>query len=448
MVQSEVADRLAAPPGSKVYGVPSVKAAWYADVRRAGCDRPQRLLAGAERRLRPGRLDPPRPARRPPSRGRRSSRSSTPRSPSAARRCAPPSRGWPAPRRPPRRPSRAPASTRWPAASARRRASSRGSPRASTPVTRPPSARVTVRAPAKINLAPRRRRGRAPTASTRSPRSTRRSACTTRSRVADGRRRDGHRHRRGRDAWPTYRSTGPTSRSAPPGCSPRHHGVDRGVAHRHRTRASRSPAAWPAAARTPPRRCWPATAVGPAAPRDEDLLALAAELGSDVPFALVGGTAHRHRPRRARDAADDPRRRTGGWSCRVRRGPVHARRSTASSTGCTPARRSAHAEIPDELIAGAARPATPRRWAPRCATTSRRRRSACVPSSAERRRWAVEYGARRGAVRLRPELPVPLREPRRTRPGVAAALREAGLRVVPVAHRPGRRRPPRPEGSH
>ncbi|MEO5652182.1 MAG: 16S rRNA (adenine(1518)-N(6)/adenine(1519)-N(6))-dimethyltransferase RsmA [Marmoricola sp.] len=36
MVQSEVADRLAASPGSKVYGIPSVKAAWYADVRRAG----------------------------------------------------------------------------------------------------------------------------------------------------------------------------------------------------------------------------------------------------------------------------------------------------------------------------------------------------------------------------------------------------------------------------
>ena len=36
MVQSEVADRLAASPGSKTYGVPSVKAAWYADVRRAG----------------------------------------------------------------------------------------------------------------------------------------------------------------------------------------------------------------------------------------------------------------------------------------------------------------------------------------------------------------------------------------------------------------------------
>ncbi|MGW7008847.1 16S rRNA (adenine(1518)-N(6)/adenine(1519)-N(6))-dimethyltransferase RsmA [Streptomyces sp. NPDC054933] len=36
MVQSEVADRLAAAPGSKVYGVPSVKAAWYAEVKRAG----------------------------------------------------------------------------------------------------------------------------------------------------------------------------------------------------------------------------------------------------------------------------------------------------------------------------------------------------------------------------------------------------------------------------
>jgi 16S rRNA (adenine1518-N6/adenine1519-N6)-dimethyltransferase len=36
MVQAEVAERLAAPPGSRVYGVPSVKAAWYADVGRAG----------------------------------------------------------------------------------------------------------------------------------------------------------------------------------------------------------------------------------------------------------------------------------------------------------------------------------------------------------------------------------------------------------------------------
>lgn len=36
MVQSEVADRMAAGPGSRTYGVPSAKAAWFADVRRAG----------------------------------------------------------------------------------------------------------------------------------------------------------------------------------------------------------------------------------------------------------------------------------------------------------------------------------------------------------------------------------------------------------------------------
>ena len=36
MVQAEVANRLAAGPGSRTYGVPSVKAAWYADVRLAG----------------------------------------------------------------------------------------------------------------------------------------------------------------------------------------------------------------------------------------------------------------------------------------------------------------------------------------------------------------------------------------------------------------------------
>jgi 16S rRNA (adenine1518-N6/adenine1519-N6)-dimethyltransferase len=36
MVQWEVAERLAARPGSRVYGAPSVKAAWYADVQQAG----------------------------------------------------------------------------------------------------------------------------------------------------------------------------------------------------------------------------------------------------------------------------------------------------------------------------------------------------------------------------------------------------------------------------
>ena len=36
MVQAEVADRMAASPGSKIYGVPSVKMAWYGEVTKAG----------------------------------------------------------------------------------------------------------------------------------------------------------------------------------------------------------------------------------------------------------------------------------------------------------------------------------------------------------------------------------------------------------------------------
>jgi 16S rRNA (adenine1518-N6/adenine1519-N6)-dimethyltransferase len=36
MVQAEVADRLAAKPGGKEYGIPSVKAAWWTDVKNVG----------------------------------------------------------------------------------------------------------------------------------------------------------------------------------------------------------------------------------------------------------------------------------------------------------------------------------------------------------------------------------------------------------------------------
>ncbi|MEU3020631.1 16S rRNA (adenine(1518)-N(6)/adenine(1519)-N(6))-dimethyltransferase RsmA [Nocardiopsis sp. NPDC007018] len=36
MVQAEVADRITATPGGRIYGVPSAKVAWYADARRAG----------------------------------------------------------------------------------------------------------------------------------------------------------------------------------------------------------------------------------------------------------------------------------------------------------------------------------------------------------------------------------------------------------------------------
>ena len=36
MVQDEVADRMSATPGNKIYGIPSVKGAWYGTMRKAG----------------------------------------------------------------------------------------------------------------------------------------------------------------------------------------------------------------------------------------------------------------------------------------------------------------------------------------------------------------------------------------------------------------------------
>lgn len=62
MVQAEVGQRLAAPPGSKVYGGPSVKAAWYGTWRTAGVVSRQvfwpvpnvdSILVGFERRASP-----------------------------------------------------------------------------------------------------------------------------------------------------------------------------------------------------------------------------------------------------------------------------------------------------------------------------------------------------------------------------------------------------------
>lgn len=66
MVQAEVGYRLAAEPGSKVYGAPSVKAAWYGDWRTAGqvsrlvfwpVPNVDSVLVGFERREAPGTED-------------------------------------------------------------------------------------------------------------------------------------------------------------------------------------------------------------------------------------------------------------------------------------------------------------------------------------------------------------------------------------------------------
>ena len=54
MVQSEVGERLAAAPGSKVYGSPSAKAAWYGSWRTGRQRIAAGVLAGAERGQRAG----------------------------------------------------------------------------------------------------------------------------------------------------------------------------------------------------------------------------------------------------------------------------------------------------------------------------------------------------------------------------------------------------------
>ena len=89
MVQAEVADRLVAPPGSRTYGVPSAKAAWFADAAPRRLGGALGVLARPQRRQRAGGLGAPRPAGDLAPRAPTSSPSSTPRSPSAARPCAP-----------------------------------------------------------------------------------------------------------------------------------------------------------------------------------------------------------------------------------------------------------------------------------------------------------------------------------------------------------------------
>ncbi len=112
MVQAEVADRLAAGPGSRTYGVPSVKASWYGSVERAGTIGRSVFwpVPGVDSALvRLTRLEAPRgttSCAAPPS------RSPTWPSASAARPCVRPSRTGRAAPRPPRPSCRPPALTR------------------------------------------------------------------------------------------------------------------------------------------------------------------------------------------------------------------------------------------------------------------------------------------------------------------------------------------------
>src|SRR5262249_61084737 len=69
MVQAEVADRMTAAAGSRVYGVPSVKLAWFASARRAGAVTRAVFWAGPDGDSGPGAFTRPGPLRARPGPG-------------------------------------------------------------------------------------------------------------------------------------------------------------------------------------------------------------------------------------------------------------------------------------------------------------------------------------------------------------------------------------------
>ena len=326
--------------------MPSVKAAWYADVRRAGAvgrnvfwpapnvdsglvawtrREPPATTVSRERgvhRRRRGVRPPPQGAARGAARARRA-------------RPRPSTRRW--------RAAGIDPLTRGEQLRARRlRAAHRGAGRRTgRPVTREGGVRPAHGDRPRRGQGQPRARGRAgcaPTDATRWPPSTRRSACTT---TSARRRPSGGR-------WPSARS-GEVDCSGVP-LDEDNLAVRAGAAARRAprprprrrastsTRASRSPAGWPAAAPTPPPPWSRSTGCG-------DLRH--ARRGP----ARAGRAARQRRALRAARAAPptapaaasrSPRSMTpattGGWWCPTTAG-CRPRRSTASSTGSTPSPR-------------------------------------------------------------------------------------------------------------
>ena len=424
MVQAEVADRLAAAPGLEGLRRPVGQGRLVRRRTPRRRDRPQRLLAGAQRRLRPGRLDPPRAARPPPPPASRCSRSSTRPSPSAARRCAARCAGWPAPPRPPTAALEHAGVDPLARGEAldvdRLRPDRRGAApddRASAPVAT--AARLTVRAPAKINLhlgvGAAREDGFHPLRTVYQAVGLYDDVTVDRRRRLGGSTLDVRRlHRRRRRA----RSTTTTSSTAPPTCSPRTTAST--AAGRRRSIAKAIPVAGGHGRRLRRRRRRAGRArpaVGRSSTSDDDLLALAAELGSDVPFALRRRHRARHRPRRAgrRPVAD---RGTWWWV-------VVPVRATGLST---PAVYRHFDELFPDAPADRRRPPTrcSPRWPTgdphalgraRCTTTSRPPRSTCAPTSATCSTRGEAEGALRGLVSgSGPDLRRSSAESRRPRP--------------------------------
>ena len=455
MVQAEVADRLAARPGQPDVRRPVGEGALV----RATCAGPARSGVPSSGR-RPtstpvwSRIDPPRPARDDGDRGPRSSRSSTRRSRSAARRCAPRSRAGPARRPRPRTALRG------------RRRSTRG-PRGET------ARRRRLR---RDRRAPVRRRGAHAYGSTGM---SRRVDAGDRAGAGQGQPRssrsapprpDGYHDlatvfqavvalRRGRrDARPTSSTVVgrgrarrtvedvPLDATNLAGARPRSRSRERAGIEPASTCTSRKgiPVAGGMAGGSADAA---ATLVacdalwGTGLSRDE-LRDLAAELGSDVPFALLGGTALGHGPRRAADARRSPAARfhwvfavadgglsTAGGLRRVRPAARAAHRSlpraAASPTRCMAALRAGDADalgraLPNDLQA-AALSLRPALRADRCEVGAGARRARRASSRAPAR--PARSSSRDDGARARP---------RRRADRVAARAGRAGAAHGPV----------------
>ena len=416
MVQAEVADRIVAPPGSRTYGVPSVKAAWYADARRAGASA--------------GRCSGPCPTSTPPScvssgairrrrrrRARRRSPSSTRRSLSVARRCGPRSpagRGHPI----------APTPRSAPRASTRRCEASGSTVAQFAAIAEhtPGAAAVTavhVRAPGKINIALR-------VGSTRARRLSPAGHGVPGGQPLRGR---GGRGRRPHHASPSpvaaptrcppTRPISPCERRC---CSPRRQ-------RRPPVSASRSPrgcrlrVAWPVARPTRPPPCSPATCSGTPASHARSS---ASSPPSSAPTCRSRSPGRRRSgsgaatcsPRRWRGAGSPGCSRSPRWGCR-------RRRCSASGTSDTPSPSSRPRSIPTSCTPSSR--ATHERSRHIWSTTCRRRRWSCgrscrMSSTRSPRRRRSRRWYRAAGPRWRRWPPAP-----RTRSSIADAVRAAGV---------------------
>ena len=431
LVQAEVAERLAAPPGASAYGVPSVKAAWYGEVRRAGARRPEGLLARA--RTSTPAWSPWSAGRRPRGTGGPPSPSSTPPSPPGARGCAPRSPAGraarPRPRRGCARPGIDPADPRRAALGHRLRPAGRDRPGASRDVAgaRDDRRRGRRAGAGEGQRAPRRRAaaaGRLPRAAHRLPR---RLAVRHGHRAAGGGAR-ARRHRRGRPA-------GRSSSHRPP--QPRLAG---GGAARRSTRACpRTPTidvakAIPAAAGLAGGSADAAAALvaldalwGTRASRD-DLAALAAQLGSDVPVQPARRGRARLRPRRAALTGAGPH--AAGTGCSASRGRACPRPPSTRELD----RLRADGRVPDGTELAPAEPVhrrAPQRPAGRAGRGARQR-----PAGTRAR---AAPGAAAGAAARRPTRAPPAALVSGSGPTVAA-LAEDEQAARPAGGRAGRRR--------